>query len=195
MFACLGSHAYPVPNTAVRTLLRTPNRTRTPLPVLCHMRMAHAPQTDIRSFRESRNHCAHGFYFGFGSQPCRSPGHYSRDRPRCRNSVGAPARSATHRVQLAHRLRPRLARLYRSQSAPSGCGQCATSLPDIKAGVGTNACTRDTDCGQGRACSLRIGNRMFCESKWRFRSPRALNRTLARPTPVLVLEMILVPRA
>ncbi len=50
-------------------------------------------------------------------------------------------------------------------SAPSGCSQYAAFLPGIKSGAGTNACTRDTDCGQGRACSLRIGNRMFCESK------------------------------
>ncbi len=46
---------------------------------------------------------------------------------------------------------------------PQECAQYEAILPGIRAGATTLACSQDFDCGTGRTCTLRIGNRMFCE--------------------------------
>lgn len=43
------------------------------------------------------------------------------------------------------------------------CDPYATILPDVWASAGTSPCSKDADCMSGTLCTLRIGNRMFCE--------------------------------
>lgn len=46
--------------------------------------------------------------------------------------------------------------------AATECAQYDGVLPGVRAGDTTAACASDSDCGTGKACTNRIGDRMFC---------------------------------